>query len=220
MKKIVLSVILVASIMSVACKKDNPETDTKSTVENTSAADGTKYNANTSESVINWAGSKPGGKHTGTINLQDGSVTVKDNKVVGGKFTINMSTITVTDLKADEGKEDLEAHLKGTGDKVGQDHFFNIQKYPTGLFTINKVEEENGKTIVYGNLSLKNVTKAVNFPANISITDKAVTIDSDTLVLNRTYWNINYASKSIFDNLKDKFINDEMEVKISVKATK
>jgi len=114
----------------------------------------------------------------------------------------------------------LEAHLKGTGDKEGQDHFFNIQKYPSGFFAITNIDEKDGKTIVYGNLTIKDVTKSVNFPANITVSDKEVVIDSDTLVLNRTYWNINYASKSIFDNLKNKFINDEIEIKVRVKATK
>ncbi|MCG2611141.1 YceI family protein [Flavobacterium sp. SM15] len=219
MKKIILSLAIIASILTVSCKKDAAETQTND-AEKITAVQGNEYNADIKASVINWGGSKPGGKHRGTINLQDGVITVKDNKVVGGKFTINMSTITVTDLKADDGKEDLEAHLKGTGDKAGQDHFFNIQKYPTGLFVINKVEDEKGKTIVYGNLSLKNITKAVNFPAIISVSDKTVSIESDTLVLNRTYWGVNYGSKSIFDNLKDKFINDEIQVKVNVKATK
>lgn len=220
MKKIVLSLIIAASVITVSCKKNSPESETKDVVENASSAEGMKYVANTTESVINWSGSKPAGKHSGTINLKDGEITVKDNKVIAGKFTINMSTITVTDLKPDDGKEDLEAHLKGTGDKEGQDHFFNIQKYPTGFFAITNIEEKEGQTIVYGNLTLKDVTKSVNFPANITVSDKEVIIDSDTLVLNRTYWNINYASKSLFDNLKDKFINDEIEIKVRVKATK
>lgn len=221
MKKIALSLFLATALLSVSCKKNTVEsTDTAGATTAKVSEDGEKYSVNTKESLIHWTGSKPAGKHSGTINLQDGDILVKDNKIVSGKFTINMNTITVTDLKADEGKEDLEAHLKGTGDKAGQDHFFNVNKYPTGIFILTKVEEENGKNIVYGNLSLKNVTKAVNFPAAISVTDNMVTIDSETLVLNRTYWNINYASKSVFDDLKDKFINDEIEIRVNVKATK
>ncbi|ESU28890.1 YCE I like family protein [Flavobacterium limnosediminis JC2902] len=219
MKKIVLSLFIAAALVSVSCKK--AETDgSKDTVEAAVTADGVVYKANTTSSVINWGGSKPGGKHVGTVNLQDGEFTVKDNKIVTGKFTINMSTITVTDLKPDDGKEDLEAHLKGTGDKADQDHFFNIKKYPTGFFVIRRIEEENGKTVVYGALSIKDVTKAVNFPADIKVTDNEVSLESDTLVLNRTYWHINHASKSLFDDLKDKFIHDEIQVKINVKATK
>lgn len=220
MKKFVLSLFIAASLVSVSCRK--AETDaSKDTVEKTgTSAEGNKYMANTSESVINWTGSKPGGKHSGTINLQDGEFIVKDNKVVGGKFTINMNTITVTSLRPDEGKEDLEAHLKGTGDKESKDHFFNVQKYPTGFFVIRRIEDEKGKTVVYGNLSIKNVTKSVNFPATIAVNDKEVTFESDSLILNRTYWNINYNSPSLFDNLKDKVIHDNIELKVYVKATK
>jgi len=102
MKKIVLSLFIAASVITVSCKKNSSESETKDVVVKASSAEGTKYVANTTESVINWSGSKPAGKHSGTINLKDGEITVKDNKVVAGKFTINMNTITVTDLKTDD----------------------------------------------------------------------------------------------------------------------
>ena len=219
MKKIVLSLLIVTSMFFVSCKKSEAENGKENT-EAAASAEGTTYKATPSESIIYWSGSKPTGKHMGTVNLQDGEFIVKDNKVVGGKFTINMNTITVTDLKPDDGKEDLEAHLKGTGDKDEEDHFFNVKRYPTGLFTIRRIEDENGKTVVYGALSIKNVTKAVNFPATINISDNEVNFVSDSLVLNRTYWNITYGSKTIAGTLKDNLVHDEMILQVNVKAKK
>ncbi|HSD13868.1 MAG TPA: YceI family protein [Flavobacterium sp.] len=219
MKKIVLSLLLATSMVFVSCKKSEAGTD-KGSTEAATSAEGNTYKASPSESIIYWSGSKPTGKHMGTVNLQDGEFIVKDNKVVGGKFTINMNTITVTDLKPDDGKEDLEAHLKGTGDKEEEDHFFNVKRYPTGLFMIRRIEEENGKTVVYGALSIKNVTKAVNFPATISVTDNQIDFVSDSLVLNRTYWNITYGSKTIAGTLKDNLVHDEMILQVNVKAKK
>ena len=46
-----------------------------------------------------------------------------------------MNTITVLDLQAGKGKEDLEAHLKGT-DPEKVDHFFNVKDFPTTSFVL------------------------------------------------------------------------------------
>ncbi|MEW5676183.1 YceI family protein [Flavobacterium enshiense] len=221
MKKIVFSLFIISSVLLTSCKKEQAAQGESSadTSEAVITPGDIKLTADTKQSIINWVGTKPAGKHNGTISLKEGDVTVKDGQIQNGTFVLDMNTITVTDLKPGDGKEDLEAHLKGTKGKEGEDDFFNVKKYPTGKFIISKVADENGKTIVYGNLTLKNVTKAVNFPATVVASDTLVSIESEPLMINRTYWNINYGSKSVFDNLKDKFINDEVEIKVSVKAS-
>ena len=98
--------------------------------------------------------------------------------------------------------------------------FFNVNKYPTGTFEITAITEEGGKKVVEGNLTLKDVTKNVKFPATINVTDNAVDITSETFTINRTLWNVNYSSKSVFDDLGNKYIDDEIEVKVTIKATK
>jgi hypothetical protein len=45
-------------------------------------------------------------------------------------------------------------------------------------------------------------------------------ITSETFTIDRSKWNVQYGSKSFFDNLGDKFINDAIELKINVSATK
>ena len=45
-----------------------------------------------------------------------------------------------------------------------------------------------------------------------------VRVKSETFSIDRTKWGINYGSKSIFDNLGDKFIDDDMEITIDVTA--
>ena len=221
MKKIVFSLLIVSTAMLTSCKKEKAAEDESeaATTHAVITPGDIKLMADNKQSVIHWTGSKPTGKHNGTISIKEGDVTVKDGQIQSGTFILDMNSITVTDLKPGDGKEDLETHLKGTNPKNGEDDFFNVKKYPTGKFIISKVADENGKTIVYGNLTLKNVTKAVNFPAAITASDSLVTIESEPLIINRTYWNINYGSRSVFKNLADKFINDEVEIKVSVKAT-
>ena len=159
MKKSILSLFVLASIsMNVACKGEKSENGEAGEVA-TASAESTTYVVDTKTSVIEWIGSKPAGKHNGTINLKSGEVAVKNDSIQSGKFVIDMNSIVVTDLKAGDGKEDLEAHLKGTGDKEGEDHFFNVGKFPEGMFEITSITSENGKATVNGNLTLKGISK-------------------------------------------------------------
>lgn len=224
MKNRIASLLILSALtLTVSCKNDKTaeaETTEAGTVKEASG-EAVSYTVDKGNSKIDWTGSKPTGKHTGTINLSDGTVSIKDNVLDSGKFTIDMNTITVTDLKAGDGKEDLEGHLKGTGGKEEDfDHFFNVKKYPQSTFEITKAVTENGKTAVEGNLTMKGITKNVKFPATVTVDGNTVTLVSDAFTINRTLWNVNYGSKSVFDNLGDKFINDDIELKVSITAKK
>ncbi|MBP8887463.1 MAG: YceI family protein, partial [Flavobacterium sp.] len=78
----------------------------------------------TAKSTINWTGKKVTGQHEGTINIKDGALVFKGKKLVGGTFNVDMNSIVVTDLKAGQGKEKLEGHLKA-------DDFFGTDKFAT-----------------------------------------------------------------------------------------
>lgn len=223
MKKSVLSIALLAIISLSSCKKEGTiEENLENITENVAieVSNSGTYTVDTTASVINWVGSKPAGKHTGTIALKDGSFEVTEGKISGGSFTIDMTSITVTDLTEETGKSNLEMHLKGTGEKEGEDHFFNTTKFPTSTFKINSVTEENGSYTVNGTLTMKDIAKEISFPATIAVTDTETTLVSNDFKIDRTSWGVNYASKSIFDDLKDKFVNDEIELTINVKAKK
>lgn len=217
-----LTILMLCAALSftVSCKDKTENAETTEAAEAKEAsAEAVTYTVNPAESKIEWTGSKPTGKHTGTINLSKGEFSVKDGVVEAGKFTLDMKSITVTDLKEGDGKEDLEAHLKGMKEDSA-DHFFNTNKYPEGTFEITAITDEGGKKMVEGNLTLKDITKNVKFPAAITVTDNAVELTSETFKINRTLWNVNYSSKSVFDDLGDKYIDDEIEVKVNVKATR
>ncbi|MFT4780820.1 MAG: hypothetical protein ACJAZK_000675 [Psychroserpens sp.] len=47
-----------------------------------------------------------------------------------------------------------------------------------------------------------------------------MTIESEAFTIDKTKWGVNYESKSIFDDLGDKFVNDDMELKIMILAKK
>lgn len=220
MKKTFLNLALIAVLsFAVSCKNDK-NTAGEAQDAATASEEAAPYTVDTESSVIEWTGSKPAGKHNGTINLSAGEIYVNDGKVESGKFTIDMNSIVVLDLAAGDGKEDLEGHLKGAAEDESADHFFNVSKYPEAAFELTSVSTVDGQTTVEGNLTLKGVTKNVKFPATILSDDDSVVLTSETFTINRTDWGVNYASKSIFDDLKDKFVDDNIELKVKVTAKK
>lgn len=222
MKKSILSLALIGLLFFNSCKKEasteNTENTTDETVTETNYSG--SYSVDTTFSIIDWKGFKPSGTHTGTITLKEGNFEVIDGKINDGLFVIDMTSITVTDITEKDGKTDLENHLKGLGEKESEDHFFNTSKFPTSTFKISSTTPEGDKYMVNGILTIKGIENEVHFPAKISISENEISLISDSFKIDRTKWGVNYASKSVFDDLKDKFVNDEIELTVKVKATK
>lgn len=225
MNKKMLALFAVVALTVTSCKKETPSETSSSQVETTQAApvEGTSYAVQAADSKIQWeAGKLSGDKHDGTVNVKEGELVLNEGKIVGGKVVIDMNSIAVTDITDPEKKAMLEGHLKGEGeDAERQDHFFNVSKYPTATLDISGVTEENGKTILEGQLTIKGKSNPVKFPVTLTQTDEAVTLASDAIVIDRTLWNVNYSSGSVVKDLAaDKVINDEVKFTVSLVAKK
>ncbi len=209
--------ILVLGLM-VACKNE-PKGEKVEAKEAKSAATASAaakaYAVNTAKSSITWTGTKVGGQHQGTIGISNGSLSVKDGNIQAGKFDIDVNSITVTDLKAGEGKEDLEGHLKA-GD------FFEVAKHPKGEFVVTKVESVSGDANIThnitGNLTLKGITKSVTLPANVAMAGNLLTAVTPDFKINRTEWGIKYGS-GLIGTAKDKIIHDDISLVINLTAS-
>lgn len=210
------------AVASVACKNENKNTVNPGEAQDaaTSGESALEYQIDAEESTIEWRGTKPTGEHIGTIDIQSGSISASDSAIESGNVTIDMNSIVVKDEGiSDEDRKSLEDHLKGTVEGKETD-FFNVNKFPTATFEITGVTEKNGQKMLQGNLTLKEDTKNIEFPISTSISENEVTLESETFVIDRTDWNVNYGSQSVFDNLGDNFISDEMELTIKVRATR
>lgn len=216
------SFLLVMLSMFVACKNDKAAdakvSDKAGEVAKTS---GKTFSVDGMASKVIWEGSKLAGAHSGTVDVKDGSVTVSNGMISGGNFSLDMTSITVTDLNEGNGKANLETHLKGTAEK-GADDFFNVTKYPTASFEITKVtkreSDPEANILVYGNLTMKNITKEIAFKAQANVKDNMVKVDAPTFKINRTEWGIKYGSPTFFEGLKEKAINDDIALKIDLVA--
>ncbi|MFC4740760.1 YceI family protein [Flavobacterium ponti] len=154
------------------------------------------------KSTINWVGKKVTGKHEGTVSLKEGALVFDGKKLVGGNFTVDMTSINVTDLEGGmKGK--LEGHLKA-------DDFFGTDKYPTSKLVFKKIAtKENNTYTVYADLTIKDKTNEVVF--DIVVKDKTATAE---VVIDRTKYGIEYNSGSIFDGLGDRAINDDFTLNV------
>ncbi|WP_299124049.1 YceI family protein [uncultured Winogradskyella sp.] len=206
---------LVALISFTSCGDKAKEAETKEAEEAAVAkTTAVTYNANTEKSMIEWKGYKPTGSHTGTIAIKEGMLNVNDNAIESGKFAIDMSSIIVTDIPTEEeGNAKLRGHLTSAD-------FFDVETYPTADFEVTGIETLDGKTMLSGNLTMKDATNNISFPVSTSMEGDSMILTSETFTIDRSKWNVKYGSKSFFDNLGDKFINDDMELKVTLVANK
>ncbi len=174
-------------------------------------------NVDAAASQVMWIGAKPTGTHEGTLNVKEGVLKMEDDKLVAGNFTLDMTSINVTDLEGDD-KAKLEGHLKGTSAPEVADHFFNTAKYPTATFEISKIEAVEGKENVThnitGNLTMKDKTKSVTLPAKVGYADGVLTAETPDFKIDRTEWGIEFKSSKV----GEMGINDEISMKIKLQA--
>ena len=217
MKKLILSVAVIGLVFT-SCKNDNKEkTITEEAAAVVEEKEAESLPVDVSTSMLNWEGSSPTDKHTGTIALKEGAFKVLDNQLqAGSSFTFDMTSIVVTDLTAEQGKEKLEQHLKGTSEKKEKkNHFFNVTEFPEASFVVTSVNENN----IEGNLTIKGQEKGVSFAGEFTAIDGSYSLKSTApIVLDRTEWGISFMSKSLGDQIKDKFIEDNISIEFDIKG--
>jgi polyisoprenoid-binding protein YceI len=216
MKKAFKFMVAGTFLFTMACNQSPKSTQTESVKSEKSmeATAGDGITACPHQSKIFWKGTKPGGEHNGFIKLKEGQYKVEDGKLVGGEFIIDINSIVNIDLEDEAMNAKLVGHLKSAD-------FFNVDSFPEGKFIITEVFELDGGEYTHeitGDLTLKSITHPVNFKANVKVNEGVVSATSEEFVLNRTLWNVNYGSKSIFKELKDKFIDDEFTLKLDMNS--
>lgn len=209
MKKI--SILILALGLVVSCQKDQ-QNNTPKKVEQ--VADAQQYILDKENSNIHWTGYKvlksENTSHFGTMKFGEGEIGIKDNQVVSGKFTADVKSLICTDLAENkEAAGNLEGHLKSAD-------FFDVEKFPTATFEITKVtnsEQGDYNAIIEGNLTIKGVTKAVSFNANIKANEQEVSIATEPTDIDRSLFGVNFQSP-----VENGVIKNEITLQISVKA--
>jgi len=219
MKRInILLILLVAlAAFTAGCGKSDKVAPTGEKKETAQIQSGNKiYKLDLTSSTVAWLGKKVTGQHDGLISFNNGEFGIDGDKVTAGKFEIDMNSIVCKDLTDEEANKKFVTHMKS-------DDFFSVEKFPFSKFEITKVEPFNDSNkpgfnnMITGNLTIKNVTKSISFPANVKIDGSSLTASADFDV-DRTEFGLKYGSGKFFDNLGDKMINDNFNLKINIVA--
>jgi polyisoprenoid-binding protein YceI len=164
-------------------------------------------------SEIVWVGKKVTGEHSGNIELKSGGFEFSNGVLSGGNFVMDMHSITNSDLEDEGMNSKLVGHLKS-------DDFFGVEKYPEAKLEIQNVEKHaNDQYHLTGEITIKGITKSITFPASVNDYGDSYSASAD-VVIDRSEFNVRYGSGSFFDNLGDKMIYDDFELKITLVANK
>ena len=163
-------------------------------------------------SKVKWEAFKVGGGHNGTIGVQYATYELKDGKPVAIMFSIDMNNIICLDIESEEYNKKLVGHLKGPD-------FFDASKYATATFkssavTPMTVDGSGNNYMVKGFVNIKGNEMEIKFPAKIEVVKGEIHANA-TLKLDRSKFDVRYGSKSFFDDLGDKVIEDIFNIVVS-----
>lgn len=162
--------------------------------------EGEKKDVNIENSTVTWKAYKVTGSHYGTVALSSGSLEFENGSLTGGKFVVDMTSLTNSDLEGGP-KYKLENHLKS-------DDFFSIANHPTAKLVFTKVESTGKNSYeVTGDLTIKGISKPITF--DLSVYGSKATAN---LKVDRAQYDVRYGSGSFFENLGDKTIYDEFDL--------
>ncbi len=174
-----------------------------------------EYKVNVENSNLVWFGSKElivNYKDTGALKVKAGNFLVASSTITSGEVIFDMNSLMGTETSNTEVALDkLAVHLKSVD-------FFDVVKYPTAKIVIKNVTAGENDYIVTGDLTIKDVTNEISFPAKVSIDESAGVLFDGDVSFDRTKWNLKYGSGSFVDNLGDNVISDQVTVNIHIVA--
>lgn len=224
MKK--LSILALSAVLvAVSCKESKTDTVTTATEQAVAEQTGETFTVNTDSTTVKWTAYHKGGlnprfgttKTAGTFSVENGNLT-------SGSLVSDLNSLTTdpaaVDPKLSDGKTsaDLDGHLKSAD-------FFDTAKYPSVKFDITKVEDLAAGTeskvagankTVSGNLTIKDKTVNVSFPAKVEVTENGLTLVSN-FTINRQDWGLAYGTEG---DPKDWMISQEVDLELNVVAGK
>lgn len=168
-----------------------------------------KIDIDLKQSKLEWTGKKLGGEHYGEIQLASGYLTFTKNKLTGGAFEMDMASITCIDITDEKSNKRLVDHLKS-------EDFFSVVRFPKSTFTITKVESKSAtEYMVTGNLTIKGKTNPITFTTKLNIVNNQ-TVAEATMVFDRSKYDVKFGSQSFFENLGDKLVYDDVDMKVTL----
>lgn len=170
------------------------------------------YQLDTAASVLGWSGRNQNNKHFGTLLLKSGHLTVQ-GRSLRGELVVDMDTLENINLAGDQLQPILIAHLKS-------DDFFFTELFPTATLVIDQGEIADppymtcANATLKGLLTLRGVTKDLDFPATITLREDGSLGLEAHFDLDRTRWNVIYGSTRFFEHLGMHTVFDQISIEL------
>jgi polyisoprenoid-binding protein YceI len=213
MKKFLLPALFAVAVLGAAPAASAQKNNSEKMATNAPA-----YAVQPQLSTLGWEGKAVTHGHNGTMNFTSGELLVKGNAIVGGTVTVDMKSMKATDIKDADSQGKFVGHMSS-------DDFFGVATYPTSTFKIVSVAPIKGaakdadNATITGDMTIKGVTQRISFPAKVGVKGELASA-TGKVTIDRTKFGLKYGSKSFFDSIGDKAINDTFDLTFNVIAKK
>ena len=206
-----LLIIFIFTILLTGCANNKESATDNQQIKTTKTSNINKgdYIVNKDLSTIKWTGKEITTKsHYGILDLKEGSIYVNNDGIISGKVVIDMNSINCLDMSG-RGKNKLEGHLRS-------DDFFGVNSYPEANLIFTSWSVNNlGKILYKGDLTIKNITHPITFSGSVKKIDIGYR-STINLSFDRTLYEIKFRSGKYFQNLGDKLILDNIDIRAEI----
>ena len=163
------------------------------------------------QSNIHWTGRKVTGAHVGIIAIKEGTLVLNEDKLTGGKFVIDTTSIKIMDITDPATNAQFAGHL-------ASEDFFASEQYPEALFIITSAKrKENNTYVIHGDLTIKGITHAITFDAILNTSGDSITA-SGKMTVDRTRYGMKFRSGNYLKDLGDTLIYNDFDLNVSITA--
>jgi polyisoprenoid-binding protein YceI len=98
--------------------------------------------------------------------------------------------LSLTRIEAELNAISINTGINGRDNHLKKQEFFNVAKFPQVLFTLTSLKKLNtGDYMLYGKLTIKDVTKEVSMPMKVNVNNNIETYESN-LKINRLDYHV------------------------------
>jgi polyisoprenoid-binding protein YceI/rhodanese-related sulfurtransferase len=179
-------------------------------------ADG-PFRVNVADSIIRWTGRNLFNHHNGTVRISSGEILMSDGKMVSARFDIDLQSILCEDIADESMSALLIRHLQDAD-------FFQVDQHPTATFEATETVAMKASTpgspnyLLRGNLTLRGITKPIEFPVVIATADGKRITGQGQLEVDRTEFGSIYGSGRFFKFLGKHVVNDMIHLHVKIHA--
>jgi len=129
-------------------------------------------------------------KHFGYLKFKEGEIIMQNDEPIAINITMDMNSITNTDVD--------NKLLKGTLENVLRSiEFFNTKQYPVSRFESNTITKLNDSNYSFeGDFIFFENGICSTFEGNIEIKNDSLHLNTKTIIIDRTDWGIYYLSRN------------------------